>query len=282
LAYMLAQNLLLGIQEVRAFNKIELAARVITVGLITVVIVIGFVTPETVFIAGLAAGVANLAWVLWHLRPFIPSRPRPSWPLLRDNIAYGFRVYLNCLFAFLVIRLDLLMVQFMMGAEQAGYYSISVSMADLVYLLPVVIGTILFPKLSAMDRIEDKWRLTNRTAAVVAVMMIGISTTAALAARPAVHLVFGAEYLPAVPAFVILAAGLVFLGINTIYSNFLGSTGLPWFTVWLWGAVTALNVGLNLVWIPRYGIEGAAFASLGCYTLALVVQFAYALLYVRR
>ncbi|MDX1390304.1 MAG: oligosaccharide flippase family protein, partial [Acidobacteriota bacterium] len=146
LAYMLAQNLLLGMQEVRAFNKIELAARVITVGLITLVIVIGFVTPETVFVAGLAAGVINLLWVLWCLRPFIHETPRPSWPLLRDNIAYGFRVYLNCLFAFLVIRLDLLMVQFMLGAEQTGYYSISVSMADLVYLLPVVIGTILFPK----------------------------------------------------------------------------------------------------------------------------------------
>jgi O-antigen/teichoic acid export membrane protein len=276
LAYMLAQNLLLGIQEVRAFNKIELATRVITVGLITLVVVIGFVTPETVLLAGLAAGVINLCWVLWHLRPFIKGPVRPSWSLLKDNIAYGFRVYLNCLFAFLVIKLDLLMVQYMMGAEHAGYYSISVSLADLVYLLPVVIGTILFPKLAALDNIEEKWSLTNKTALVVAAMMIGISTVSIALARPAVHLVFGAEYLPAVPAFLVLAGALVFLGINTIYSNFLASTGLPWFTVGLWGSVTVLNVVLNLVMIPKQGIMGAALASLACYALALVIQYLYA------
>jgi O-antigen/teichoic acid export membrane protein len=276
LAYMLAQNLLLGIQEVRAFNKIELAARVITVGLITLVIVVGFVTPETVFLAGLAAGVINLAWVLWHLRPFIKGPLRPSWPLLKGNLAYGFRAYLNCLFAFLVIKLDLLMVGYLLGAEQAGYYSISVSMADLVYLLPVVIGTILFPRLAALDTFEEKWSLTNKTALVVASMMIGISTVSMVLAHPAVRLVFGAEYLPAVPAFLVLAGALVFLGVNTIYSNFLGSVGLPWFTVFLWAAVTALNVALNLAAIPKYGIIGAAYASLACYALALIVQYAYA------
>jgi len=39
------------------------------------------------------------------------------------------------------------------------------------------------------------------------------------------------------------------------------------------GLVTvATNVILNILWIPRYGIAGAAWASTGSYTLAFLTQ----------
>ena len=279
LAYLLCQNLLLGIQEVRTFNKIELSSRILAVGLITLVIVIGAVTPATVFLAGLVAAVANLIWVLWRLGPFMPRLPRPSWGLLQENITYGLKAYLACFFGFLVIRFDLLMVQYMLGSEQTGYYSIAVSMADMLYLLPTAIGAILFPKLSAMATREEKWRLTLRTALVVGVLMTVLGAGAMLIAHPTVRLIFTAEFLPCVPAFLILAAAMVFLGLNTIFSNYLASMGLPWFVVHVWVAVTLLNVGLNFLLIPSYGILGAAVSSLICYLTALVVLLFYAARY---
>jgi O-antigen/teichoic acid export membrane protein len=98
-----------------------------------------------------------------------------------------------------------------------------------------------------------------------------------LLAGPAVGLLFGAEFLPSVPAFRILAAAMVFLGVGTMLSNYLAATGFPWFAVHAWLGATVLNVALNLVLIPAAGIAGAALASLVCYAAVLVALWLYAL-----
>ena len=61
-----------------------------------------------------------------------------------------------------MIRSDLLMLKYMRGAETAGYYSIAVSMADYIAILPTVIALLLLPKLSATTDIMQKYRLTKK------------------------------------------------------------------------------------------------------------------------
>jgi O-antigen/teichoic acid export membrane protein len=187
------------------------------------------------------------------------------------------KAYLACLFSFLVIRIDLLMVQHLRGASPTGHYSVAVTLADLLYLLPVAIGTILFPRLAAMGSSAERWRLTARTATGVALVMTAVAAVAALLAHPMVLLLFGADFLPAVPAFRVLAAAVIFLGVNTVLSNHLAATGLPWFAVCAWAAATLLNIGLNVVLIHAHGIVGAAWASLACYAAVLAAQMTYAL-----
>ena len=275
LAYLLLQNLLIGVQEVRAFNRIEIITRLVSLTLIAFVILEKGVSPAALFAAGVAASAVGLARVLRRLRGLCPGVPRPSPGLLRAHLVYGVKSYLACLFGYLVVRFDLLMVQHMLGMQQAGFYSIAASMADLVYLLPSVIGTLLFPKLVARETREEKWRLTTRVGGLVLALMIGVSGGAALVARPMIRLLFGNDFLPAAPAFVLLAIAMIFYGVNNIVSNYLAALALPWFSVVIWMVICALNIGLNLLWIPAYGIVGASLSSLVCYVLVLVAQVVY-------
>jgi O-antigen/teichoic acid export membrane protein len=89
-----------------------------------------------------------------------------------------------------------------------------------------------------------------------------IGAFGAIAAEPFVALLFGADYAPSAPAARILlpAAAFMFL------SNF-GETTLACIDRWRTIVVVStgcllLNVGLNLVWIPRLGYLGAAWATL--------------------
>jgi O-antigen/teichoic acid export membrane protein len=275
LAYLLLQNLLIGVQEVRAFNRIEIITRLVSLTLITLVILEKGVSPATLFAAGVAASAVGLARVLRRLRGISPGAPRPSPGLLRAHLVYGIKSYLACLFAYLVVRFDLLMVQRMLGMQQAGFYSIAASMADLVYLLPSVIGTLLFPKLVARETREEKWRLTAGVGGLVLVLMIAVSGAAALLAKPMIRLLFGNDFLPAAPAFVLLAIAMIFYGVNNIVSNYLAALAFPWFSVVIWIVICALNIGLNLLWIPAYGIVGASLSSLVCYVLVLLAQVVY-------
>lgn len=272
LACMLLQNLLLGIQEVRAYNKVELITNIGNVILIGFLVILGIISVESLFLVGLVALIMTLFWTMWRLRSHFASIPEPSLALFKGNIAYGFKAYLAALFSFLVLRVDLLMVKYMLDAEQAGYYSIAAAMADMVYMLPVVTGTILFPKLSAMTDATTKWQFTGRLANRLTLVMFFVAGFAALLAKPMLGLLYGEEFLPAVPAFIWLLPGIVMLSINTIFLNYFAAIGMPPITVYSPVIAVIINIILNLELIPSLGIVGASISSVVAYGIMLIAS----------
>ncbi len=278
LTYLFFQNLLIGIQDIRSFNKIELTGKILSLSLIGLLIFVGSVTVAAVFITNLIILVFSLIWSFNRLRSASERILRFSVKLFTENISYGFKAYVVALFSFLVIRIDLLMVQYYKGFEQAGYYSIAANMGELIYTLPMVVASILFPKLSGMPRLESKWRLARKTSWVVA-GFLAISTIVSIwVGRWMILLLYGKSYLPSVDSFLWLLPGVFFLGVQTVLVQFLNSLGFPKVILWGWGAVTLLNIGMNLWFIPQWGIIGASFSSSICYFLI----FCFVLLTIRR
>jgi O-antigen/teichoic acid export membrane protein len=271
LAQMLIQNLLLGIGEVRAYNAIDVAAKIGWVCLIGLLILLRPVTPEIIVGAGMVTLAFSLVWALRHLRGHLKQRPAARLSLFRETIRYGFKAYLAAFFAFLVLRIDLLMVQYLVGAEAAGQYSIATSMADFVRLLPVVVGTILFPELSAMPSQAERWRLARKATVLMGLLMLVVVIVAAVLAEPLVRLLYGPAFAPAVPAFVWLMPGTFFLAVEVVAVQFLNSSGFPKQVVGIWGACSVTNISLNLWAIPRYGAVGAAVTSSASSLLVLVL-----------
>jgi O-antigen/teichoic acid export membrane protein len=268
LAYLLAQNLLLGIGEIGAFNRVEIANRLIAMVAIGVLIILRLAHPAFVFAAFLVAMVTTLVWMLFRLEHVAGARPGPSMPLFKSNIAYGLKVYIAGFFTFLVLRADLLMVQYMKGAVQTGYYSIAATMADYVNMLPPIVAALLLPRLSATSDIRAKMGMMKRAVAGTVALLFPLLAASVALAHVAVRLLFGRAFLPAVPAYAWLAPGIFFLGVNMVAVQFLNSLGYPMAVVWIWAGSAALNIGLNFWVIPRYGIVGASIVSSISYTLA--------------
>lgn len=269
LAYTLLQNLLLAIARVAAFNWIEIGLRVCSLLFVGAAVLIGLSSPLNLYWATVITQCLAAALILFTLKE---RRFRVSFDLLRAQVPFAFRSYLTCLLSFLLIRADLLMVEHFSGNAEAGQYSIAVSMADMIFMLPTAAGAIAFPKLS-----ESADRSTRNATTLSLLVHVGwsvalISSLAAIVARPAVRLLFGAAFAPAVPMFYILAGAAVPMSLATILSVRLASEGFPWSSAWVWLAALIINIGLNLLWIPHYGGNGAAFASLVAYSVALPLQ----------
>ena len=275
LAYLFLQNLLIGMGDLRSSNSAEIGNRVLSVLLVGFVLLLGTVRPETVFLAGLAALAAGAGWMLRRLCIRFRVRPALSAHLFRENVRYGLKAYAAAMFAFVVLRSDLLLVQYLLGPEQVGYYSIAVTVADQLYMLPVVVGTILFPRLSGMQGDDERWAYARRVSIWVGAGMTAFTVAVGIAADPLVRLLYGAPFLPAVPALLWLLPGIVMLSVNTIYMNYFASTGMPPVTILAPAAAAVLNVGLNLVLIPLLGIVGASISSVAAYGGMLVASAAY-------
>lgn len=273
---LLLQHLFLGLNDIRRYNGLQVVQSTATLLLMVSLAIVGLGSALNFFIISFvviaASAVAGTAMLLRRSGHF----SMPDLRLLRRTSTYGFRVYLATLFAFLVLHFDLLMVARMLGAEAAGHYSIAARMAEMIYLLPSVAGTMLFATVSG--RSAGRWTFTRQTAGTIALLLVPLVGLAAIVARPVTALLFGSSFAAAVPAFLWLLPGVYFLGVNTIFMQYFAGTGMPIFAIASPAAAAVVNIGLNLYLLPLAGIVGAAIASSVAYALMLCAS----LVYVRR
>jgi hypothetical protein len=163
-------------QDIRSYNLIELGQKVLSLLMLGGVVLLHAVTVESIYLSGLISLAIGFIWTLRRLKTRLFPFLSPSVSLFKENLHYGMKAYVAALFSFLVLRIDLLMIQYMRGAEETGFYSIAAAVADLVYLLPVIVGTILFPRLSAMSSDQERWDFARVIARWVGLMMLFIGS----------------------------------------------------------------------------------------------------------
>jgi O-antigen/teichoic acid export membrane protein len=272
---LLGQNIVLGIQRIKVLNAFELAQAVVNVLVITVLLVM---LKQGVFsLIVFSTGVAFLYSIVifTYLQRLEKSSLAFNPALLRQMARYGFKAYLAALFAFLLIRFNILMVNYFLGSGEVGIYSIATSTADILYMIPASIGMILFPQISGM--VEGGWDYSKKVAGITAVMMGAICVFVALIARPFIVFFYGQAFAGASDALLWLLPGIFVFSVNTIFMNFFAARGLPVIVVFSPLIALAANVLLNLYFIPQFGIKGAAMVS----SFSYLIMFVFSVIYLR-
>ena len=276
LLFLLGLNLIVGLGRIPLFNALEVTFRGIGVAALFVVLVLLRGDIRWVLILNLlvaAGGALAVARVLKGLiRASGTGGSRTDLALFRTSVGYGARAYTAALLAYLIVRSDMLLVNTLKGTADAGIYSIAVQVADVIYLLPVSIGIVLFPRLSRQGEGDPLFAM--KVARHTAFLLLLLCAAAALLARPAVALLYGPGFAPAVAALWWLLPGIWAFGVSTQISIQLASSGMPWSAVLIWIPPLLLNIALNLFWIPLWGINGASASSSLCYFLVLGLHLA--------
>lgn len=271
LAYTLVQCLLLGVNAIAVYNRAELANRTLALAMIVGLFLLHVVSPQAVVAVGLVMTAGACAAAVRHLVRDSGRAPRPSWKLFTGNFSYGLRAYLGTFFCFLVSRTDVLMLKYLAGTEAAGHYSIAGTMADNVSILPVIVASLLLPKLSATADIGRKYALMKKTVVGTTLILVPLFGVTMLLAPWAIRVLFGQAFAPAAPAYLWLMPGMLFLGIEVVAVQFLNSIGCPIVVVWIWFGCALVKVIANFRVIPIYGVSGASVVASCVYLLALVL-----------
>jgi len=275
LAYVLIQSLLVGLHEIQFFNGVELLNKTLALLFIGFCVLSHIVTVSSVFMTAILALTVVLIMSLFQLKKHSKEFPRCSFYFFQCNFGFGFKAYLVAFFSFLVLRFDLWMVEYLLGTKEAGYYSIATAMSDMIYVFPMLVGKLLFPRLSAEQDIREKQKKTKLVALLIAVIMSVITFLVVLVIEPVVRVAFGSEFLLSVQPFLWLLPGIVCLSINSIFMNYFASVDMPLIVVFFPVFAFFLNVFLNLYFIPSYGMVGAAFSSSIAYFVMLVFSLTY-------
>lgn len=264
--YLLLSNLVVGVDRIQANNRIELLMAVVGITLGLGLIAAGGATVERLFLIGPLTAVASCALILLALRDLLPVRPFVSPELAREVAGFSLRAYLSTLFMFCLLRVDQLQLEQMTQDPRAvGVYSAAVSLADRLYMLPQVVGAVLYPKLVSEEDPAARWALCRRITGGLALVVAPLALLLAAAAEPVVWLLFGPGFEEAARVLRWLLPGIVCLSLNTLIMIFIGTFGMPRWVIVAPAVFAAANLGLNLVAIPRLGAAGAALTTTICY-----------------
>jgi O-antigen/teichoic acid export membrane protein len=155
-------------------------------------------------------------------------------------------------------RVDQLMIASLLGVEQAGIYSVTIRVVEAYAVIPMLIGTAFFPFICTKPDAE-KVR-TYFDIVVFSSIITGLAVWAA--AHVAIPLLFGPAYLQALEILSISMLAAVFSVVGFACTNYLVAVSLGHLRPLRLGLGLAINVGLNLLLIPRFGLWGAAIATL--------------------
>lgn len=177
---------------------------------------------------------------------------RNSWPLILAGIAVT-----------LYMRIDQVMIKEMLGEREVGLYSAAVRLSEAWYFVPVMLTASLFPAIVSGKKIsrEIYHNRLQRLCTLLTWLAIAVALPMTFLADWLVSLLYGPNYQEAgsVLAIHIWGAVFVFLGVASGGFFTLENRTKKTFYRTAWGAVS--NVLLNLALIPRYGINGAAIAT---------------------
>jgi O-antigen/teichoic acid export membrane protein len=181
-----------------------------------------------------------------------------SWPLFLGNLTI-----------IIYMKIDNLIIRDLMGFEQIGFYSAATRISESFYFLPTMISVSFFPKL-AKKEIDDFESSYLSISTFLVLMAFLISVFIFIIADKLILTLYGVKFTSSIEVLKIhiWANVFVFYGCIRGYLLVLENRQKLSFYCSLCGGI--VNIILNYILIPIYGIKGAAYATLFSYFVATI------------
>ncbi len=263
---------LLGAQRIKEFNYIQVAQSIL------------FLVLLAIALLGLRAGVTGailavlLTWVFIDVLVFRLAKAvaggidyKPNSSYIKRAITYGVQAHLSNILGFLNYRVDMFLVNGFLGPAAVGMYAVGVGLVEKLWMISQAASTVLFPRVAAETEEQKRKEFTPLVARTVLWTSVFGALVLAFLSRWIILLLYSEAFLPAVSALQALLAGIVMLSAGRVLSNDISGRGFPGLNIYIGIAAVATNIALNFLWIPYYGIVGAAWASTVSYSVSFLL-----------
>lgn len=159
-------------------------------------------------------------------------------------------------------NVDTVILGWFKGSSQIGLYSAAQKPIQIIYLIPSILSTAILPLFSRMA-IKDKEKMEEQVKKITYFsFLVGLFITiACLTVGSYIFLfLFGEQYTEAVSVFKILSIAIIIGTPGMILSNALFALGKQKKLLNFIILTMAINIILCLIFIPKFGINGAATA----------------------
>lgn len=262
-----------GLERFSLLGVLTTTASLLNAAALGALLLWGQVDPSGALQASMAAAaLAGLVWAWGARRAGLGLqwvRFSQVVRLWRDGLPFALVSVSNQIY----VRVDLAMLAWMAGTGAVGFYVAAVRLVDL--LVPVL-GALNGPLYARLSRLQGQAGRGSarahaqardslrRALRAMGALCLPLGVGGSLLAGPLMAALFGPAFLPGAAALAWLAWVPALIGIHGSLLHALNAAGRTLRLGQVFAFNVLVNVGLNLLLIPRYGIAGAAAASVAC------------------
>jgi len=195
---------------------------------------------------------------------------------IKKAFTYGMPICISLLLSYTLSSADMYLIMGFLGSESAGQYNAGYNLAnrsvDIIFIWLSMAVTPMIISAIENEGIEKSRSMMSDYAGALLWITLPAATGIALVAEPAGIILGEAVRDEAVNIMPWIAFAGVLNGMISYYAHraFMLSEKTGMF-VWALVPPVLVNLGLNMIWIPQYGLVGAVYATLVAYALALVL-----------
>lgn len=187
---------------------------------------------------------------------------KDSWPLIFSSA-----------FALIYSEIDQILIKYMIDAKAVGIYDAAVRVAEGWYFVPNIIMASLFPaiinaKLTSKEVYQKRLKKLSLFLIATA-LIIAIPTT--IFASFIINIFYGSAFMGGVIILQIYIWSLIGTFLGSLIINYIIAENYRRMSFLVNFAPMIVNVILDILWIPKYGIMGPAFATLIAYSLSPLI-----------
>jgi len=263
--------------KTKTYNIVEVSIRATTVILVCVLLLTWRSSLEVFLLTTLVIEVLGITVLYDFLRRRnLLSLAAIDWAYFRSAINFAFPLIGYELASVVLDSGDRVLVQKFLGAEQLGYYSAAYNLSTYAEeALMVPINLALFPiymRIWVEKGVDETQRFLSSGLNIFLALAVGVVCVVFLTSRDIVVVLASQKFQDAYRLLPILVIGLLIYAVHIflnaallIYRKTATMTALVL-------CACGMNLALNLVLIPRIGIQGAAIATLLSYLLLVILM----------
>jgi O-antigen/teichoic acid export membrane protein len=220
----------------------------------------------------LAATMAiNTAWMLiYYCKNQGLIKFTIDWPLWKSLFKSSIFIGLTFFIVIIYNNLNMTMLGFMRPFSETGIYNAAYKVILIAILPASIIQNSFFPNLSRLESIEERLRYTKKYSMLIFLSGTFISFSFFVFANNIIPIVYGNKYNQSIDILRILMITCILMHLSVSYSSAL----IAWkkekevmVAIALGGIV---NVILNFLLIPKYGVYGAAISTISCEFVVII------------
>ena len=253
--------------QIQYKSRITATATLIGYIVLSIYRIILLILKKDIVWFALAASIdyAVIGIVLW-IAYRINKGPHLSFSLKKGKmlLSQSYHYILSGMMVTIYGQTDKFMLRHLMSYDEVGYYSsATVICAAWVFVLTAIIDS-MFPTICYLhgEKNEEAFKKKNRQLySIVFYISLCVSIFFRVGSEFVVGLMYGQDYLPAANSLRILTWYTAFAYLGVARNAWLTCKGKQKYEKYIYSIAAILNIGMNFVFIPILGAEGAAIAT---------------------
>lgn len=245
--------------------------------LVQVTLNIFFVASLKMGVKGVLLGNATSASFVFMLNLFLTRNTLTfnfSFSALKDMLKFGMPLIFVGIFNWILQVSDRILLQKLATTDQVGLYSLGFRFAGILTILAIAPFSMAWGAYCFQIATTDKAKETFKVIATYwffALSFLGLGVL--LFSPPVIKLMAAEPFWTASQVVLPLVFMTVVSGMYTIFDLGINIAKKTHYMTFIVGLGAALNVILNILLIPKYGMMGAAFASFFSFLLIMLITY---------